>query len=179
MTDLSVFSMAESELLVSLPYKVGVWVGYAEDEEGEADDERESKALQACIKEIASLHDDVPFIKALVAQTLRLRSEWPRWQTQSFHVTDDAAKAMSLLKSKATAAELKAYRAMLMEIATSVAQAHGEFGQWDEADEGFFARIAGKLKSLSQDSDDHPMNISAAEETAISELAAVLKSVSA
>jgi hypothetical protein len=178
MTDLSVFSMAESELLVSLPYRVGVWVGHAEDEEGETDDVRESKALQSCIKQISALHDDVPFIKNLVAQTLRLRSEWPRWQAQSFNIIDDAAKAMNLLKSKATAAEAKAYRAMLMEIATAVAQAHGEFGQWGEADEGFFARVAGKLKSLSQDSDDHPMNVSAAEETAISELATVLKQYS-
>lgn len=178
MTDLSVFSKTEIELLVSLPYKAGAWIAAAEDEEGDHDDEREAKALHGCIKAIAGLHADKPLLKAIAAQTLMLRSEWPRWTDQCFNVPEDAAAAMSLLKSKAGAADLKNYRGMIMEISTAVAQAHGEFGDWDDDGAGFFARIAETFKSLSPDDKNHPMNVSAAEETALSELAAVLKNAS-
>ena len=178
MTDLSAFSKSELELLVALPYKVGVWVGAAEDEEGESDDQKEAQALQGCIKAIAALHADKPFLKALAAQTLGLRSEWPRWADQSFNVLDDAEKAVTLLKGKVSSGDVKSYRGMIMEVATTVAQAYGEFGDWEDEGEGFFTRIAEKFKSLSQDNKDHPMNVSAAEETAISELSIVLKQAS-
>ena len=61
MTTLSDFSASELELLVSLPYKVGVYVSHADDEDGEVDDEREMAALESCIKAIASLREDKPF----------------------------------------------------------------------------------------------------------------------
>ncbi len=181
MTHLSSFSAEESELLVSLPYKVGMWMSYADDEDGERDDEKEMAALEHCIKAIAGLYEDQPFVKEVAAQTLRLRSEWARWETQAFHVPAEAEKAVSLLKSKATSDELKNYGSALIEVATIVAQAYGEFSSFDEAEPEStgFGALVGKIVSgfseLSKDDDDHPMNISASEDSAIAQLAQILK----
>lgn len=175
MGDLSSFSQSEAELLVSLPYKVGVWISAAEDAEGEDDDKHELLTLAGCLKAVVTANADTPFIKAVAQQTLALRSEWPRWEGQSFNVTEDAEKAMSLLKARVPAQQSKNYRRMLMEIATAVAQAYGEFGEFEDEGEGFFTKIMDKFKALSQEDSDHPMNVSPGEESALAELAQALK----
>ncbi len=180
MTTLSDFSASELELLVSLPYKVGVYVSHADDEDGEVDDEREMAALESCIKAIASLREDKPFASETMNQALNMKSEWPRWAAQSFNVPDEAAQAKALLASRASESETKNYCAALMEIATTVAQAYGEFGEFDDEESGgLFGSIVGKITSslsaLSSEDANHPMNVSAAEDTAISALRNALK----
>lgn len=175
MTALSAFSMQEAELLISLPYKVGMWVSHAEDEEGEADDARETKALELCLKAVVKLHDSQPFIKEVAVATLNLKIEWPRWADQSFATLADVEKAISLLRGKSSADELRHYRAMLMEIAACVAHAYGEFGQFDNEDEGFFSKIAAKFSAFSLEDAGHPMNVGATEGSILADLAAALK----
>jgi hypothetical protein len=171
---LSSFTPEDAEILVSLPYKVGVWVSHADDEEGDADDERENKALESCIRAIAKLHEDKPLIAEIMAETLRRRAGWSAWYEGSFHVLHDIPKAVAAMRSKATSADFKNYRGALMEIAAAVARAYGEFGHFDEAQtEGFFSKIAKGFKS--HDNADHPMNVSAAEDSALSRLAAALR----
>lgn len=100
--------------------------------------------------------------------------------TQSFNVPDEAAQAKALLASRASESETKNYCAALMEIATTVAQAYGEFGEFDDEESGgLFGSIVGKITSslsaLSSEDANHPMNVSAAEDTAISALRNALK----
>ena len=181
MTSLSDFSGSELELIASLPYKVGVFVSHADDADGETDDEKEMAALEACIKAIAGLHDDQPFTAEVLGQTLSMKTEWPRWAAQSFNVPDAAREGAVLLQGRASESEFKNYCAALMEIASTVAQAYGEFGEFDDDDSsggvfsGLVSKIAGGLSSLSADDDNHPMNVSAAEDTAINVLRDALK----
>ena len=181
MTDLSHFSASEFELLVSLPYRAGIFVSFADDLDGEDDDAQELKMLETTLKAIAALHNDKPFLAHIFKETLRLKSEWSRWETKAFNISDDARSAISLLKSKAGEGAAKQYRAALMEIATTVAQAYGEFGQFDDAEKnaGLFgslvAKVVGGFSGLGDDDKNHPMNVSASEESALSELSAALK----
>lgn len=181
MTHISAFSAEEIELLMSLPYKVGMWLSYADDEDGESDDEQEQKALHHCLKAIADLYEEGSLVKDVLKQTLSMKSEWPRWATQAFHVPSEAEKAVSLLQSKVTEDEMKAYAAALIEIATTVAAAYGEFSSFDEEEpeKTGFGALVGKIVSgfsdLSKDDENHPMNISAAEDSAIAELTSILK----
>ena len=178
MTSISEFSGSELELLISLPYKVGVFVSYADDEDGERDDEKEMAALEACIKAIARLHEDKPFTAEVMQQTLAMKSEWGNWAAQSFGTPDAAGQAAALLSARASDTEQKNYKAALMEIASTVAQAYGEFGEFEDESEGGLAGLIGKitggLSKLSGDDADHPMNVSAAEDSAIEQLRAAL-----
>ena len=180
MASISDFSASELELLASLPYKVGVFVSHADDEGGESDDEKEMGALEACIKAIARLHEDKPLTAEIVRQTLSMKTEWPRWAAQSFKTPDEAGQAAMLLQSKASEAEQKNYKGALMEIASTVAQAYGEFGEFEEGEGGLFgglvSKITGVLSSMSADDDSHPMNVSAAEDNALEQLRTALNS---
>lgn len=179
MTALSIFTDEEQELIISLPYRAGLWVSYAEDEDGEEDDEKEMAALESALTEIAGLHADNEFMRDVMQATLARKDQWPSWSQGVFQTPNLAQQAIAILKQKATAGDAKNYRATVMEIATAVAQAYGEFGEEEEPDSGFFggvmARIAGGFSGLSHDDEGHPMNVSAAEDSAISRLSAALK----
>ncbi len=177
-------SPEDQKYLASLPYKVGVYISHAEDEEGEVDDEREISALEACIRAIANLHDDQPVVAEIFEMTLNMQDHWPQWEAKSFNAPDDARKAIAILTantpepSRETA--LKNFKQSLMEVAKTVAQAYGEFGQFedDEKQTGIFAGLVGKItQKLSTKNDaNNPMNISAGESNAIAELRKALRS---
>jgi hypothetical protein len=180
MTDLSQFSASESELLISLPYRVGIFISNADDVEGESDDKHEMQMLEETLKAISKLAR-APLVAQIFKETLRLKFEWKRWYEKSFDVSADARSAISLLISKADEDTAKAYRAALMEVASTVAQAAGEFEQFDEIEEGggLFSGLVSKIVSgfsnLSDDDLNHPMNVSASEDGALSTLSAALK----
>jgi len=181
MSSLADFSDDERALLVCLPYKVGVFVSYADDESGERDDEREMDRLEECIMAIACLHVSKPFTAEIMRETVEMRDKWPQWAAQSWHVPEEAEKVVNILKSRVSDEELKNYRAALMEIGTAVAEAYGEFGEFDDPDEGggifgsILTKITKNLSGLTQDDENHPMNISAAEDSALSQLRSALK----
>lgn len=177
MTSLSDFSDEERALLVSLPYKVGVWISQADDVEGESDDEHEMQALERIITEVSKHHEDMPFVHQIAQATLKSRDHWPVWENQSFHVLDECSKAMALLASRVEKRAQDNYRKTLLEIAHSVAEAWGEFdGGAGESAEGISA-IVGKIAGMfgKQQDTSHAMNVSAAEDSSLAQLAAVLE----
>lgn len=176
MTDLSTFTNEEKELLASLPYKVGIWVSYTDDVDGEGDDRNEIKALEHCLNEFARQSEGRPLVSSVIKETFHLKAKWAVWADQSFHVLKDVEKAVGVIKAKGTPQDYKAFRAVIMEIAAAVAQAHGEFSHFDDEEaKTIFSKIIGKLASLAEDDKGHPMNVSAAEDSALSKLAAALK----
>ncbi|MEM7680044.1 MAG: hypothetical protein AAF182_03470 [Pseudomonadota bacterium] len=180
MTHISEFSAEEAERLMALPYKVGMYVSYADDEDGEGDDQKEMQALEESIKAVAGLYETQPFIQVIADQTLNMKMEWPRWAASAFQVENEIKTAVSLLRAKASDEELKAFRTMLVEIATTVAQAHGEFSSFDEEEQkNGFGALVGKIVSgfsdISKEDENHPMNVSAAEDSAIEDIKKALR----
>tara|TARA_B100001989_G_scaffold250260_1_gene227034 strand:+ start:1525 stop:2067 length:543 start_codon:yes stop_codon:yes gene_type:complete len=169
MTQISDFSPEDFDLIISLPYRVGLHVSYADDEEGEQDDELEMRALQASIREMSGIHGDTPLVQEIATETLKHKDQWKKWEDGVFNIEPLCKKAIEAIEKTANKEEVKAYRAMLVEIATSVAQAYGEFGVEEEQDEGFFSGLMKKIAGGISDGGEanHPMNVSAAEDSAI------------
>ncbi len=182
MTKLSFFTDEEVNTIISLPYRVGMHVSYAEDEEGEVDDEREMRALELCIREIARLHQGEEFTKEVASAILDSRNKWAEWSEGVFNIEPQCEKAILILKEQASKEEIKDYIKMVLDIATSVAQAYGEFGE-EQKEKGFFGKVMGGIVSsvvgVSADDKNHPMNVSAAEDSAISNIAAALRKAAA
>ncbi len=174
MTALSDFTLEQAELIVRLPYRVGLNVSYAEDEQGERDDRLEMQALEACIREISKTQEGLA--KEVATEILNSREDWLSWSDGVFNLGPSCEEAVLAIKSKASQDEARAYVKMVLDIASSVAQAYGEFGEGDELKEGFFGKLmAGIVARVTAGSDvHHPMNISAAEDSAISSIAAAL-----
>lgn len=174
MTSLSDFTKDEAELIAALPYKVGMWVSHSEDHDGERDDTHENKALTACLRHYAKMGDGKPFFAQVMKETLRCEDRWPEWADQSFALLEDIRKAVVILRARASVDEIKLFKRSLMEIGTAVAQASGEFSE-DGKGEGFFGKILSRFSGLADHDAGHPMNVSAAEDSALERLRAVLQ----
>lgn len=174
MTSLADFSKEEADLLISLPYKAGMWVSHSEDHDGEKDDTHENKALTACLRQFAGMGDGKPLFAQVIKETLRREDKWAEWADQSFTLVQDIQKAVSILRGKASVDEIKFFKRSLMEIGTAVAQASDEFSD-DAASEGIFGKILSKFSGLADHDEGHPMNVSASEDSALEKLRAALK----
>ena len=175
MAQLSFFTEEDVESIISLPFRAGMFVSYAEDEDGEQDDVREMQALEGCLKEIARVHEGEELTKEIAAAILNAKDKWPVWSQGVFNIEPLCEKAIVSLKTQAGKEEVKDYIKMTVEVATSVAQAYGEFGEGQDDEKGFFGKIVAAVTSVSVDDTAHPMNVSAAEDSAIATVAAALK----
>ncbi|MDH5723299.1 MAG: hypothetical protein OEY94_08280 [Alphaproteobacteria bacterium] len=177
MTQISDFSPEDYEAIISLPYRAGLSISYAEDEEGERDDQLEMRALEASIRETAKMHGHAPLIQDIAAETLKQRERWSSWEGGVFNIEPACKSAVLALEKYANEDEVKAYRKMIIEISTSVAQAYGEFGIEEEKSEGFFGnlmqKIAGSISSGGET--NNPMNVSAAEDSTLERIKTALK----
>lgn len=168
---LSTLNDDERMLVVSIPYRIGIWVSHADDEGGGRDDSSEAKALEKVFSTLARSKNLPPFIAAVLDEIQSSQDRWPEWEASAFDTLDDSTRVLALLESRASAADNSNYKKLLKKVAFRVAGAHGEFGEIDEP-EGFFARLAAgfrKLKPSAQAEDF--MNISPAEEEALQNLA--------
>lgn len=180
---LSQLSKNEYDLVLGLPYRAGIFVSHADDVEGEQDDEMEVKALLASIKQAKALHQESKLVSEVCDCILSSEVEWERWENEAFHILRTSQHVIEIVKSNFGLDEAKHYRALVMEVSASVARAASEldaFDDWkDEEPEGFFSgmivKIMGGFSSMSQDDKDHPVNISPAEDSALSQLSALLK----
>lgn len=173
MTQLSDFSPEEIGSIVALPYRVGMHISFAEDEDGEQDDELEMRALEASIREISK--NKTGLVAEIAAEVLNRKSDWEKWSEGVFNIEPMCKQAILTLESKASADEAKAYVRMNIEIAHSVAQAYGEFGE-DKPESGFFGKMMSTIvERMNSDESSHPMNVSAAEESAIARIKSAMK----
>ena len=176
MTELSQFTAEEIEAIVSLPYRAGIHVSYAEDEDGEKDDEHEMAALEASIIEVAKLHEGCALSQEIAKNILSSKDKWDSWTQGVFNIEPLCEKAVATLGAKANHDEVRSYVKMIIEIVTAVAQAYGEFDEDPEPEKGFFGKVMGAIVGgISQDDASHPMNVSAAEDDAISRIRSALK----
>ena len=182
MTTLSSFTPEEADLIVSLPYRVGMNVSYSEDEGGELDDALEMKALEAKLRDVSQKADDGSLVKEIADTTLDSKDKWEAWSQGVFNIEPLCEKAVVSLKTKANTDEVKGYISMCIEVAGGVAQAYGEFGDDDQEEStGIIGKIMEEISkvmpSVKGQEAHHPMNISAAEDSAIERISAALKKV--
>jgi hypothetical protein len=170
MATLNKMEKDERDLIVGLPYRVGIWISHADDEEGSADDRREHKAVEKILHRFAGQIERYPFISAVLRETLAQRNSWERWAENSLDVLPDCEKALVIVNKTGNREAVINYRKILMKIANDVAGAHGEFGEF-ESESGFTKLISGLLGSKRDDF----MNISPSEDEALERLAGVLR----
>lgn len=161
-------------LLYGLPYRVGIWMSHSDDEGGEDDDIQESKALEKAIGNLSKAETVTPFIREVFHETLNHKGYWEEWAAKSFDVLGDCERAVSVLEKHVSKEDRYLYKRALVNIASKVAGAHGEFGE-GFTEEGFMDRLWNKLvKKLNHNKSADFMNISAAEDAALIRLATAL-----
>ena len=178
MTDLTKFSNEELGLIVSVPYRVGVWVSNVDDNTGsKIDDRNERKALEATISALASKSQKLPFAAAIMGEVEKNKAVWPSWDnaTSSDVILTDVEKAIIICKEKASAGAVKQYKKTIWQVGIVVAQAYGE--QVDPDNEMHVNRFFQWMGSMGGGAKlgKNPENMSDKEKQALNKLRQILK----
>lgn len=179
MTSLTSFTEEQQQLLIALPYQVGINISESDDAEGEEDDKQEMQALHKILGLIPSLYNHTPLIQEILKATYAQAEErGATWAESSFDVTRECREAVALLKSSASETELRAYKKALLEIAETVARAAGEHAVVEirqEPDTALFKCMKKIMTMTGFIHEDTSANISVAEQAAMDKIAEALR----
>lgn len=178
MSSFKSLSKPDQELLISVPYRTGIWISNADDvETRKVDDKRERQVLAMMIKRMASSHRKMPFASGIMKYILSAESRWGTWQNNAEEavILEDIDKAVKICRDQLSPRHFEEYKKAVWQIGLSVAHAFDESADPDGEMHvnHFFEWIASfiaapKFKKA-------PENISDEEKTALKKLQAVLK----
>lgn len=140
----SKFKNEDQEILISLPYRVGLYVSFADTSGGFEAQEAEMQTLSNILREFAEDFCKSEFSQKLLMESLRARPSWPSWSSGIERVPEQAKYITSIVESQFDNRSLRAFKEVLVEIAMSVAMAFREEGD-DVQSSGFFGDLFGKL----------------------------------
>ena len=119
----------QRETLVSLPYRVGVWVSKSDNVGGGESDAQELQVLGNIINGFASDMFGSEVVQIIMSDTVRKHAEWPNWARQHSSVPEDCTFALDVIRQYADSKDATAFKNHLMEIGEAVALAFREYDQ--------------------------------------------------
>jgi hypothetical protein len=182
MAYLDQFSADEKNLLISLPYRAGLWVSASDATGGHTADEKELEALAKSIQGLSQGMFESALVHEVMAETFLHRAEWPVWAKNYGVTPDDCKRAIALMQArKVPPRDVDAFRRMLMQIGLEVARAFREYDRNEPFShrlvrqisilvDSFFGALQGE-KHVSEDI----LNISYSEDIALNALAMALR----
>lgn len=126
MTLLARLTDNQKEIIISLPYRVGVWVSRSDSGGGSESEQQELDALSSIIHAFAEDIFGSETMQHIISATLAKKESWPRWAQNTQSLTDDCALAIDILRDHCDTKDIAAFRMQLMEIAEAVALAFQE-----------------------------------------------------
>lgn len=170
------FLEEEVVLLVSMPYRIGLWISQVDDDEAtERDDEREQRALEAALTTIAK-NKKQPFVASIVRETLTYKNMWAEWGAQPGPLLDDVRQTMRMVEERMAVDNIENFRKGMLYIARAVALAYGEFEEAATQEKpSFFGVLMTKISDRVHVLPTDPNNISEAEEEALKKLREALQ----
>lgn len=175
------FTPEQQDILVALPYRVGLWVANSDMAGGDDSAEAEMRVLTQVITAFAEDFCKSEFAQALMEETVRRQAEWPEWSQHLDEVPGECKRAIDLLSERLDHKSVLSFKMNLMEIATDVAMAYRELDEnTDVLDrlgillQSAISRIRARLAGRRVPSMDELLNISASEQRALDVLVAAL-----
>lgn len=178
MNFLKTLTQDEWLILISTPYKAGVWISHIDDnDKTKLDDTRERQALEYAIKKYSKMNKTMPFVAFLTTKINQRQNEWSQWALNSNEeaLFDHIRQAITICKKSKNAKIIQYYKRLIWQIANIVASAYNENEDPDNEMhvDRFFAWIGSMMgpppiKNI-------PENISEKEKSALKKLRIVLK----
>jgi hypothetical protein len=173
------FQHEELILILSIPYRAGIWMSHKDDIElTERDDQKERMALEAVLERILNKSGGKSFVRGVVREIIVHKAEWQGWADAADTVLDDIDRAIALVDARLPAPEALQYRKCIFHVAKTVAMAAYEGGASSAGlDQVVGGKLLGRLVDWvsARSGEQIPANISEAERKALSELLQRLK----
>lgn len=122
----SQISPEDEGILVSLPYRVGLYVSYADLSGGWDAQEKELQTLSGILRAYSEDFCKSEFVQKVLMESLAARVRWPIWAQEIERVPDEASQVIRLFTSTFLPAELEEFKQSLIDIALTVAMAFRE-----------------------------------------------------
>jgi hypothetical protein len=181
MSELGRFVPGDRDLLTGLFYRAGYWISHIDDTDlGTGSEEAERAQMVRVLTKISRADATAPLVRELAEEALRQQASWARWEKSSDDILADATRCAKLVKAQGTLEELQSFRRAVMLVATSVARAVREDAEHGDAEtESGFSwlseKVGAALMAVTDRGAYQDMNISPAEDTALTELLEALK----
>ena len=120
------FSHDDQVILVSLPYRVGLYLSFSDTSGGFEAQEAEMQSLSNILREFAEDFCKSEFSQKVLMESLRQRPQWPSWSNNIESVPEEARRITDLLEVHFDDRSLRAFKEVLVEIALAVAMAFRE-----------------------------------------------------
>lgn len=124
---LEALSEDEKTLIVSLPYRAGLWVSLADEKGAGAARAHELKTIEKVIAKLSEGMFASAFVHEVLAETHARRGHWASWGLQVGTVPEEARQAVHILIDKALPPDAEAYVQTIMNIAYETAYAFREY----------------------------------------------------
>ncbi len=123
------FSPDERLLLVSLPYRVGLFVSKSDSSGGEESDAVEMQALSNIIIAYSQEVFGAETAQHIISETVSRKHEWPEWSNDLDMVEGECCRAIDILNDVVDVKETNGFKRCLMEIGEAVALAFREYDE--------------------------------------------------
>lgn len=178
---LTILPAQDGAMLMSLPYRIGLYVSYSDVTGGWEAQEAELQSLANILRQYSEDFCKSAFCQKLLMETLMKRSEWPSWSQNIESVPDQAGRAVDLLAAHLSEKELRGFKEVLADIAVSVAMAFHEEkqdgdGPESSSNQGLISILLSKMKGGGESSSsmDH-LHISRSERVALARVCDAMK----
>lgn len=166
------------ELVVSLPFRVGLFVSESDQTGGDESAEAERKALENIVTFYVEDTVKGEFAHEVMIHTLNHKDKWAEWSQNIDKVPEECLHLTYKMKDMIESKEILAYKQNLVEIAIVIAQAYCEFGENSSAmtklevyASVFLKKMQGLFGGGNSSANQIDLNISADERAAIQLLA--------
>ncbi len=124
---LEALSEDEKTLIVSLPYRAGLWVSLADEKGAGAARAHELKTIERVVAKLSEGMFASAFVHEVLAETHARRGQWEAWGLQVGTVPDEARQAVNILIDKVLPPDAEAYVQTIMNIGYETAYAFREY----------------------------------------------------
>lgn len=171
----SQLSPADEEIIISLPYRIGLYVSHADVTGGWDAQDSEIQSLTAILRDYSNDFCKTEFSQKVLMDCLASRAKWPLWSHDVDTVPEQVFKIVTTLESMMSEKEIAGFCDVPTDTGIAVAMAFRE-GAGQETDRPIVQEILVRLTTVLAEKDplDH-INISDSERSALKKLARAMR----
>ncbi len=162
------------DIVISLPFRVGLYISERDQTGGDESAEVERQALENIVTFYVEDTVKGEFAHEVMLNTLNNKPKWAEWADHIDKVPDECLQLTYALKDIIDPKEVLAYKQNLIEVAIAIAQAYCEFDQnasklnkLEIYVSLFLHRLVAMFSGEQKSSHDYSLNISPSERKAI------------